>query len=309
MYYAGILFPSTMKKAFYSFTSFTRTEKTGIAVLLIALLILVFVFITMPYWTKQSNNTTDQNELANAWKAFREKQKDADNATTEKDVMPENTLFSFDPNTLDSSGFRRLGLQEKTTCMLLNWRRKGKVFYKREDLKPLYSLSAAEYERLAPYIMIAGTETVENNFSDTHRYPREPELTSVNLNRADSATLVRLKGIGPTLAHKITERRKALGGFLRYEQLLEVYKFPDSTFMQLREKLIIDPQLVTKIKLNMCTITQLAAHPYIGEKMGQNILLLREGLGGRFENVEQLRQVPLMNAENYRKIAPYFVIE
>jgi len=42
----------------------------------------------------------------------------------------------------------------------------------------------------------------------------------IDLNGVDSATLVRLRGIGPTLAHKIIDRRAALGGFVQHEQLL-----------------------------------------------------------------------------------------
>ncbi|ULT43472.1 hypothetical protein KRR40_08600 [Niabella defluvii] len=34
-------------------------------------------------------------------------------------------LFSFDPNTLDADGFKKLGLRDKTIRTLLNYRNKG----------------------------------------------------------------------------------------------------------------------------------------------------------------------------------------
>ena len=39
-----------------------------------------------------------------------------------------------------------------------------------------------------------------------------------------------------------------------------------------------------------------------------NIILYRNALK-RFDNITQLRQVPLMNEEIYRKIAPYLVVD
>ncbi|MBS1783775.1 MAG: helix-hairpin-helix domain-containing protein, partial [Bacteroidetes bacterium] len=62
------------------------------------------------------------------------------------------------------------------------------------------------------------------------------------------------------------------------------------------------------IRLNTATLHELKSHPYIGEKMAQHIILYRDGLG-HYTEIEQLRQVPLMNEEIYRKIAPYFVLE
>jgi DNA uptake protein ComE-like DNA-binding protein len=76
----------------------------------------------------------------------------------------------------------------------------------------------------------------------------------------------------------------------------------------LRKKLAINPRSVKKLKLNTASLRELAAHPYIGKEMAEGIIMLREG-SKRYDNIEQLRQVPLMNAEKYRKIAPYFVLE
>lgn len=300
------VYQHTMKKLLTSFTSFTTREKNGIAGLLILLLLLLVVRCTMQYWSPPRQNYEEQAKLEAAWLAFREKHALAEEPEATETNITTATLFTFDPNTLDSNGFRRLGLAAKTTHLLLNWRRKGKHFYEKEDLKPLYTLTPEAYARLEPYISIAATASPWTSHSFHNNY--EPLPATLDLNRTDSAMLVRLNGIGPTLAHKIVERRKALGGFMRCEQLLEVYHFADTTFKMLKEKLVIDLTAVKKLSLNKADFDQLKMHPYIGEKTAKNILLFREGLK-RFENIEQLRQVPLMNEENYRKIAPYFVVE
>jgi len=96
-------------------------------------------------------------------------------------------------------------------------------------------------------------------------------------------------------------------GFLQVAQLKEVYGFPDSTYQVLKNRFIVDSSKVKKLNVNMATEAELAQHPYIGKQMARNIIILRNGLQS-FENIEQLRQVPLINEEKYRKIAPYLVL-
>ena len=258
--------------------------------------------IAIRYWVKPGI-PAEERQLQLAWEQLKQQQDTADIM-----VPPTVTLFYFDPNTLDSSGFIQLGLSARTTRMLLNWRAKGKHFYRKEDLKPLYTLSAADYQRLEPFIRISSRSEAYPQYSG-NRYPQLPPLPDkISLNRTDSATLVRMPGIGPYLAHKLSSYRDALGGFLRPEQLLEVHRFPDATYQYLKQHLLIEPETVRKIGLNTATEERLAQHPYIGPQMAAHILLLRKGLG-RFEQITQLRQVPLMNEEKYRKIASYCIID
>ena len=86
-------------------------------------------------------------------------------------------------------------------------------------------------------------------------------------------------------------------------------RLPDSTVAALREKVKIDAGVVRKISVNTATLAQLSAHPYIGEKIAKGILQLREGYGGKYTSIEQLRQAPLMTEEIYRKIAPYLLVD
>jgi len=299
-----------MKRILIAYTSFSRLERLGLAALSILLLLLIITWQTMSWWLPQEpENKMEQQQLAAAYRDFYNQyavKETADEAAEGTDVAV--VLFPFDPNTLDSIGFRKLGMNARAVKGLMNWRRHGKKFYKKEDLQPLYNLSAEEYARLEPYITIS-TITRETGRGYNNTYVKLPPLpATLDLNTTDSATLVRLNGIGPTLAHKIIERRKLLGGYLRHEQLLEVYKFSDSTLTMLRQRLVIREAAVHKIPVNKATIEQLQAHPYIGEKMAKNIVLYRNALK-YFDNITQLRQVPLMNEENYRKIAPYISIE
>jgi DNA uptake protein ComE-like DNA-binding protein len=290
-----------------SYLTFSTLERRGITALLVLIILIILVRLNIHRLVSNDREDNEKaKELLAAWNRYKaEHLAVASDIYTESGNITSGTLFPFDPNTLDSTGFITLGLKPKTTHFLLNWRRKGKIFYKKEDLKPLYTLKPEEYTRLEPYIAINTPRT------SPHRYTHSsmpPLPRTIDLNATDSATLVRLNGIGPTLAHKILEKRNALGGYLKLEQLKEIYTFPDTTFALLREKLVINPGLVRKLSLNSAGLDDLKTHPYIGEKMAKNILLYREGLK-QFTSLDQLRQVPLMNEENYRKIAPYFTVD
>ncbi len=297
-----------MKNILKSYFYHPLTEKRGILILLIVLAaaLLTSVF-TLHYFVPAPAALHTDTALSAAWSDFKIRHSSA-TETHSSDHLSSKPLFPFDPNTLDSTGFVELGLKPITVKMLLNWRRKGKVFYRKEEFKALYTLSEKEYNALAPYIVIHREAKEKNAYKNEYRNAYLPPPDFVDINTTDSATLVRLRGIGPYFAHKLLERRNALGGYIKPEQFKEAYRFHDTTYAMLKEKLVINPNALHKINLNTATETQLKAHPYIGEQTAKNILLYRNAIH-RFEKIEQLRMVPLMNEEIYRKIAPYLRIE
>lgn len=64
--------------------------------------------------------------------------------------------------------------------------------------------------------------------------------TKINLNTADSLTLVSLPGIGKGLSHRILERRRQLGRFTHMQQVYDVYHFNEKTLKMLEEHTIIE---------------------------------------------------------------------
>lgn len=305
--------PTRLKEIADGLPKFTRIERMGFTALSLLIALFFIAWQAIPYvYPAPKENKAEEQRLALAWEEYKAghllPEESEGSMLANSAVNVPVALRPFDPNTLDSIGFLKLGLSPRVVKGLMNWRRHGKVFYKKDDLKPLYNLSEADYARLEPYITVTARNPYERRtFNST--YAKLPPLpATLDLNTTDSATIVRLNGIGPTLAHKILVRRAALGGYLKHEQLLEVYKFNDTTFAMLREKLVIRPEKIKKIPINSATQEQLQAHPYIGEKIAKNILLLRNGMR-RFDQIQQLRQVPLMNEEIYRKIVPYLVVD
>lgn len=67
-----------------------------------------------------------------------------------------------------------------------------------------------------------------------------PPGEKINLNTADSLTLISLPGIGKGLSHRILERRRQLGSFTHMQQVYDVYHFNEKTRKMLDERTTIE---------------------------------------------------------------------
>ena len=155
-----------MKRLLRSYTSVTRTERIGIAVLAVVIIILVGVRLTMHYWVHPANNAEEQKRLTKAWEVYKRSQ-------------------------------------------------------------PVVATTTS-------------TDTAADDYQDAYDDNETPLPDIININTADSATLVRLKGIGPATAKRIVDRRKRKGPFTKVDQLLEVSSMPDATFEVLKKHLTVE---------------------------------------------------------------------
>ncbi len=300
---------------------FTRTERIGVITLSVILLGLFVFWRLMPTLFADTSKDATNQAWQDKWTAF-EKEHLADSSQQRSqafsDYLEESAgenvsstqLFYFDPNQASLSDFIALGVPEKTAQTIIKYRSKGGKFRKSEDLQKIYTLQAEVYKRIAPYIRISSESTnwvsnyPQKNFDKNSRYT---EPSSVSVNTASKEQLQQLRGVGPAYAAKIISVRNRLGGFLNLEQFESLCALPDSTFQAIKDKLEIDSKAIQKIDINQASKEALEQHPYIGSKLAESIILLRNDLKG-FKKIEQLRMVPLINEEKYRKIVPYISI-
>jgi len=214
-------------------------------------------------------------------------------------------LFFFNPNTLDAEGWKRLGIKDKTITTILHYINKGGKFYKPEDLSKIYGLSQLDYERLLPYVQLAVAKIDERN--ERKELQQNNVQKQIEINTADTSQLIRLPGIGTTLANRIIHFREKLGGFYAVEQVAETYGLPDSTFQKIKFKLVCNSAQIQKININTATLEILKAHPYIKYQVGNAVIQYRNQ-HGNFQSVEELKQVQAVTEELIKKIAPYITV-
>ena len=143
---------------------------------------------------------------------------------------------------------------------------------------------------------------------DAPAKPETNEKILTEINTADSVALLKIKGIGPYIAMKIIEKREKLGGFFSKEQLREVHRIDSSRYEAIIPFLRVDPLLVKRININTARLEDLNQHPYISSQVARSLLSLREQYGN-FKNIDEIKKSHLINADLYRKIAPYLSID
>lgn len=225
-------------------------------------------------------------------------------------VLSKGELFEFNPNNLSVENWVKLGLTEKQAASIKKYEAKGGQFRTLSDVKKMYAITDAMYQRIEPYIRIPETE---NAFRSTFNKTLEKKTVgktsvSVELNGADSVTLVTVRGIGPAFASRIIKYRNRLGGFIALEQLREVYGVDSAKFDELQTQLNINSQKIQKISINKCSMDDLKTFPYLKYKQANAIIAYRSQHGD-FLNIGDLNKIAILSPELIQKIAPYLKFE
>jgi len=131
-----------------------------------------------------------------------------------------------------------------------------------------------------------------------------PEIFPVNLNLADSATLLTLPGIGPVFAGRIVKYRRLLGGYCSIAQISEIYGMSKETVELITPFLFLDTALVEKLPLNSCNFRQLLRHPYLEYEDVKNMVQYIDS-EGRIGSLTEIRENGLLADSTLEKIAPY----
>ncbi|MBO7343202.1 MAG: helix-hairpin-helix domain-containing protein, partial [Alistipes sp.] len=132
----------------------------------------------------------------------------------------------------------------------------------------------------------------------------EPQPQRVEINTADSLTLVALDGIGAKSASEIIKYRTLLGGYYRVEQLRELKSVTESNFEKILPKIWCDSFVISKIDINFARSLELERHPYISARALRRIVKQRQLKGG-WRRIEEMIDDDILSEEEAERLAPY----
>ena len=220
-------------------------------------------------------------------------------------------LFPFDPNSADSTQLLRLGLQPWQVRNIYKYRAAGGVYRQPRDFARLYGLTLKQYRRLEPYIRIKEEDMPAERYfykyepieeRDTMKYPIKLQAEErIVLNRADTAQLRKVPGIGSYFARKIVEYRERLGGYYRVQQLLEIEDFPETAVDFF---IIPDDTQLRKMNINRLSLNELKRHPYLNFYQARAIVDYRR-LHGTIQSLDQLSLLRDFPREAIERLTPY----
>lgn len=188
--------------------------------------------------------------------------------------------FRFNPNTVSVEDLQRLGFSEKQAQAIDNYRAKGGHFRRKADFAKSFVVADSVYRRLERYI----------------------DIPQLDLNRADSAALDALPGIGPWFASRILAYRDELGGYSFPEQLLDIHNFDREKYDGLSDLVFCSPP--APYALWSLPADSLRLHPYIhSAQAARSIVLFRDNTPRNGWTVEALGAAGILPPADASRLA------
>jgi len=317
-------FWSDLKRKISEYFVHTSGERRATVLLIAIILLLSASIVFVNFMPKEKTDFTEfENAIAqlkpanesnteNKKETFRYK-----DSTVSSQPVSEKTeiqLFAFDPNNLPPDDWKKLGLSDKQIRVIKNYESHGGHFYKKEDLKKIYSISAEIYSRLEPYIEIKNTRhTTTLKFDSTNNASKNPDIKNkipppvLDINTATQEQLESLQGIGKWIAVNIIKYREKLGGYYSKEQLLEVKYITDSVYNIILPQIKVNDIYINKINLNSATLGSIK-HPYF-DFHTQKLIVAYRSQHGNFQSVDEISVLRFIEAQTFRKLKPYLSVE
>lgn len=203
----------------------------------------------------------------------------------------------FAIDTATPQYLRTLGFTSRQADLVVRYRDMIGGYRNIEEFAECYAVDSAMVENLRPYIIFPPVDSTE--LVEVPRY-----TLPVELNSADSLSLVRLRGIGPKSAYHILRYREYLGGYYSCDQILELDVVTEENFSIILPQICCDSAKIKKIYINFATPNELLVHPYLSNRMLRRIINKRELKGG-WSTIEEMIDDNIFSREEAARIAPY----
>ncbi len=304
-----------LRNSIRKYFGISMREANGVFLLLIILIIVLLspLLYNQFLYNGYSNYRLDALKLDSLIDIYEENLQNIASANLEKSGVSD-TIFQFNPNTVSLEEMILLGFDSVISKRITKYRDKDGKFSVKRDLLKIYDFPEGLYNDLEDYIILPDKIPKEQHEQVQVRawtgIIREKKSTSTtkmkfNINKADTAQLMILKGIGSILSNRIIKYRDLLGGYSNIDQLNDVYGLKGKSLELLKSAVYIDSLFIPeKIEINFSGWEEMVRHPYINSQLANDILKLRSDKG-YLKNIDQLREIPFLNDSILQRIEPY----
>lgn len=234
---------------------------------------------------KEVDDLIADYDRGNNWRTHSEKENNLRIDEREGDDYDcEESVFSFDPNTISQDSLVLLGLSASQANVVVNYRENGGYFSVPDDFRKIYVLPEGFFERVRDSIYI----------------------NKIELNSAGHDDLVKLPGIGDYYATRILEFRDKLGGFVDVSDLLQVKGIDSLRFELFSQMVYTDVDKIVKRSLDSLKFSDLNSHPEIGPYLARGIVRMRERMEEGVVTVALLVARKIITEERAVKLYRYF---
>ena len=209
-------------------------------------------------------------------------------------------LEPFSLDTVTSPYLELLGFSPKQAQLIIRYREIIGGYRTFEKFAECYAVDSTMAERLRPYIIFNSDEHADNEVSIS-----QPALP-IEINSADSATLVSIVGIGAKSAQQIIRYRELLGGYYSVDQISELSMVTEDNFQRILPQIWCDSAKIKKININFARLNELKTHPYITSRM-LKLIVNKRVLKGGWSTIAEMIEDDIFSNEEAMRIAPYLL--
>ncbi len=206
-------------------------------------------------------------------------------------------IYPFNPNFITDYKGYRLGMSVAEIDRLLAYRKQNRFVNSAAEFQQVTRVSDSLLGTLAPYFKFPDwvLKSKQNSvtFSTTNSHPKK--VSVVDINRATKEELMAVYGIGNKLSDRILNQRALLGGFVKMEQLQDIWGLNPEVIDQLNQAFAVQSTLtLPKIPINSASLKELAQFPYFHYPLAKEVVLYRS-MHGRIaiEDLSKIKGFPV----------------
>jgi DNA uptake protein ComE-like DNA-binding protein len=286
---------------FKSYFQFTKTQRSGIIVLLFLCVVFQLTYFFVDFKTTVASSKEEQE-----WLSF---QSDIDSLKQVKfSYKPQ--IFPFNPNFITDFKGHKLGMSVVEIDRLLAFRKTNKYVNSPEDFQKVTKISDSLLNAIAPYFKFPDWVTNKKEFKSKYKSfeKKKEKIIILDINQATKEDLIKVYGIGPALSERILKFKELLGGFVSMEQLNDVWGLSPEVIENLNKNfaVLVIPK-VKKVDINNATIKELMLFPYFKYALSKSIVTYRS-MNGDFKNNADLIKINGFPSEKLNIIGLYLYL-
>jgi competence protein ComEA len=212
---------------------------------------------------------------------------------TRKPSQDSSFRFLFDPNLIAFDSLLLLGFPNHVAQRVVNYREKGGEFFTKNDLTKIYGLDEELYHDIEHLIDLPDSSIVAIDH------------IKFDINKVSRARLASMPAVSEAIARRLINYRAALGGFITMQQLQEVYEMDEACCEAIgRLGFVRDGFRPKLIRINEATAGELASHPYVSNRLADDIIRFRE-INGAIRSKDLLAGFKSVDESNFDKLISY----
>lgn len=280
---------------------YNKRQRNGVFFLLLFIVILQVLYVYVDF--SENDPKIDSTEIA-----FFEKKLDSLYVTKLRNEQPK--IYPFNPSFISDFKGSQLGLSIDEIDRLLEHQAQGKYINSVEEFQDVSKISDSLLGVISPYFKFPDWISEKDTKKEIQVISHKDVVVSKiyvkkDLNTVTSDSLIKVYGIGKTLAERIVKYRASLNGFLMDEQINEVYGLKNEVIDEILKKYtVISKPEIKKLNVNTASFKEVLHLPYIDYDLTKRIFNYRDEVA-EIQSLEELKNIEGFPLDLFDRIAVY----